>query len=71
MTSNNLIALFRALLAGASFMAWGGIVGMAWGAEWGTALAGQITFFFGALGFIYGAAEYRSAKRRGKGRGKR
>lgn len=70
MTSHNIIAIFRSLLVGVAFITWGVIVGMAWGAEWGTAQAGKITFVFGALGFIYGTAEYRSAKRRGKGQGK-
>jgi len=71
MMSSTIIAILRSLLVGAAFITWGGIVGIAWGAEWGTALAGKITFVFGALGFIYGTAEYRSAKRRGKGQGKK
>ncbi len=51
--------MFRSLLVGAAFITWGIIVGMAWGAEWGTAPAGKIALLFGALSFVYGAAEYR------------
>jgi len=32
----------------------------------GTATAGKITLLFGTLSFVYGAAEFRSVKRRAK-----
>jgi hypothetical protein len=66
MVRNTIIAMFRSLLVGAAFITWGIIVGIAWGAEWGTATAGKIALLFGTLSFVYGAAEFRSVKRRAK-----
>ncbi|MDK5934698.1 hypothetical protein, partial [Serratia nevei] len=64
--SNNIVALFRAFLVGASFRAWGVSLGWHEGAEWRTTLAGKIALLFSGLGFIYNFATLRSTNSRAR-----
>lgn len=56
--------LIRALFVGLSFLCWGLIVALAWGAEWGTETAGKIAMASSLLALVYGSSSYRKNGRR-------
>lgn len=58
--------LLRALFVGLTFLAWGGVIALAWGAQWGTETAGKITLASSFLAIVYGSASYRRKGRGGK-----
>lgn len=55
---------FRALLTALAFLAWGLVIGLAFGVQWGTQEAGNIATASSFLALIYGSAAYRSSQKR-------